>query len=763
MRIASVLQECPRLVRIISHDGSPLGHVEFSPSEDHLATIGADHTLRIWSVPAGEALVNTKPFPTDPLKVQYSPEGDRLLVTLLDRTVWLIDAATGQRVGDPFPHRMEMSSGSLFYPSIDASGQFFAALLETNVLQVWEIKTGRPRGKSMVHSASIQKAKFTPDGMRLLVRTAEPKYYAWNPETGEPVELLFPELYPHEEVWFSPSRDVALVGARLWNLQTKTPIAEIDVIANLITSAAFSVSGERLLITSRDRTAQVWNADTGSPIGFKLTHDQAIGSGRFSADGARISTRSSDNAARVWEAESGRPVTPPMPSVLNAHFSPSGRYFLTIHPSHSGYLWDLHRRATPPVLLKPLVSGMGGTSPVGEALVSRESDNLVRFQHLLSGLVVSLHPMSIKTVPKQAWSDASGRFVIVEGEMATVQIWDAGSGLPLTPLVSSYYTTDEPAYTTVKLPTVKGPTEELLQIAELLSGNRLDASGGWKSVDLSEILAAWENLKGKYPGILGPSEPDLTSWHRQEAEAAEGSMNWTAAAFHWEKLKALRPDDEESALRFEYAKRCVASTRSAADTNRGQTQFIPPRDPRASERQIDLTGHYNASLGEFAFVGTRNAGLGVGLRKLGPSFFDLRGIIRLFGTEPEKRGEHRPKEVRGIQVQQDCQRIHFLHSAQWATSEEQIAVVFVHYANGQSERVSIRNPIHLANDVAYQEPSEGKTVWIGTNPWANANSSSVRIYSYAWTNPHPDRTISHLDLVSSGGKASYLLFAATVD
>jgi hypothetical protein len=99
-------------------------------------------------------------------------------------------------------------------------------------------------------------------------------------------------------------------------------------------------------------------------------------------------------------------------------------------------------------------------------------------------------------------------------------IGDAATGLPVTPVFPSRYATNEAGYLTVKFPKseIQNPKSEIKArssqpstlnsqraTAELLSGSRpvgrslgegwLDGTGGWKPLELGEILARWNELK----------------------------------------------------------------------------------------------------------------------------------------------------------------------------------------------------------------------------------------------------------------------------
>jgi hypothetical protein len=74
------------------------------------------------------------------------------------------------------------------------------------------------------------------------------------------------------------------------------------------------------------------------------------------------------------------------------------------------------------------------------------------------------------------------------------QVWDPTSGLPVTHIFQSRYASSEEEYRAVKLPTF--PKSEIRnQRSEILSGSRLDGTGGWKPLELGEIVARWKGLR----------------------------------------------------------------------------------------------------------------------------------------------------------------------------------------------------------------------------------------------------------------------------
>ncbi len=225
------------------------------------------------------------------------------------------------------------------------------------------------------------------------------------------------------------------------------------------------------------------------------------------------------------------------------NFSATGQFLFTIHPAHAVYVWSLLQTNEPPALLRPgATQTLTESGQDGSVIVSHDPNSPIRVRALADAAEVSLHLSSLKIIPLQAWFDGTGRFIILEGEKQRAQVWDAATGLPVTPVFQSRYTTNEADYRTVRLPTfvttgpqttdhgpstfaqrasadkltsdlrpltsaprrlssVVGPPSSVLRsLAELLSGSRLDGTGGWKPLEVGEIVERWNQLTGRTSG-----------------------------------------------------------------------------------------------------------------------------------------------------------------------------------------------------------------------------------------------------------------------
>ncbi|MEM9493728.1 MAG: protein kinase, partial [Myxococcota bacterium] len=102
-----------------------------------------------------------------------------------------------------------------------------------------------------------------------------------------------------------PSRWKALARWAMHQGVALTVLSHRDVV----TSAAFSPDGTRIVTALKDKTARVHSADGSAELLVLRGHQDEVNSASFSRDGTRIVTASSDNTARVWNADgSGEPL-----------------------------------------------------------------------------------------------------------------------------------------------------------------------------------------------------------------------------------------------------------------------------------------------------------------------------------------------------------------------------------------------------------------------------------------------------------------------
>jgi WD40 repeat protein len=112
----------------------------------------------------------------------------------------------------------------------------------------------------------------------------------------------------------------------------------------MLTHAAYSPDGRRIVTASADKTARIWDAATGKSLLVLHGHILSLSSAAFSPDSKRVVTASSDETARVWDAESGTEILTlagHKGAVLSAVFSPDGKVVATASLDGTARIWPL--------------------------------------------------------------------------------------------------------------------------------------------------------------------------------------------------------------------------------------------------------------------------------------------------------------------------------------------------------------------------------------------------------------------------------------
>lgn len=205
--------------------------------------------------------------------------------------------------------------------------------------------------------------------------------------------------------------------------------------------------------------------------------------------------------------------------------------------------------------------------------------------------------------------------------------------------------------------------------------------------------------------------------------------------------------------------------RAARKENRAAYQVDPNRI-----RTIDLRAHANRSFvdsvagdgkGGWTDQGENSLrGVGWGIRNCAgvPMEFiridqnDNRACIVL----GSKKMPDLPLAVRGIRVNCKGKNLYFLHATAWSGGHS--FSYLVHYADGSTVEVPIRDGIEVGDWFRATSRAPGMTAYPGW--W---NSEGKGLYLWRWENPHPEKTIRSLDIVSQNRNSIPIVVAISVE
>jgi hypothetical protein len=157
-----------------------------------------------------------------------------------------------------------------------------------------------------------------------------------------------------------------------------------------------------------------------------------------------------------------------------------------------------------------------------------------------------------------------------------------------------------------------------------------------------------------------------------------------------------------------------------------------------------------------------------GIHKMGDAYFRI-GERMVHVQSNRIMGPELPRAVKGIKVQAQGNRLHILHATQWAVAPGTlIGAYLIHYADGSSERIPIVYGRNLVNWWIFpsrkDEPTGARVVWTGSSNSTDLNPGiKIRLFATTWTNPHPEKEVATLDMLSAGTECDPFLVAVTVE
>ncbi len=507
---------------------SPLRHsaavlkASFSPDGRRVVTASYDGTARVWDAATGEPVSPSLRHGSFVLCAAFAPDGRRVLTSSWDRTTRLWDLATSDRLLPPLRHR-----GAVSHAAFSPNGHLVLTASEDGTAQLWDAATSQPAGPPLRHRGAVTHASFSPDGSRVVTASADRTARVWDTLTGQPLSFFTLHGAAVQHASFSPDGRLIVTAsddgtARVWDAVTAQPTSGPLKHQDRVRDASFSPDGRLVVTASYDHTARLWDVATGAEL-KSFPNDNWVEHASFSPDGHRVVTACWDGSleereAQVWDVETGDRVGSPLrhrDGVLAASFSPQGDRIVTASEDSTARVWDAETgRATTP----PLMHG----SHVIHVLFSRDGRRLVTACH-----------------------------------NGTARVWDASTGEPVTPILKhksrvgyAEFSPDGRRIVTAswdgtaqvwQLPCDAHSVADLQRLAPLVAAHQIDHTGGLVPIDSATTREAWQTLRTQYPADVIASPDAVTAWHRYEADDCLRGGQWSAAAFHLDRLIAAAP------------------------------------------------------------------------------------------------------------------------------------------------------------------------------------------------------------------------------
>ncbi len=157
-----------------------------------------------------------------------------------------------------------------------------------------------------------------------------------------------------------------------------------------------------------------------------------------------------------------------------------------------------------------------------------------------------------------------------------------------------------------------------------------------------------------------------------------------------------------------------------------------------------------------------------GVHKLADSYFQIgEKMVQVKGQV----SPNWPESVAGIKVAARGKKLHILHATEQQTEPgTELGHYVIHYADGSKEKIPIvygRNLVDWWHFPSQKnDPSDARIAWTGGNDMVDGRKGEdlkIRLFAFTWTNPHPDREIAAIDVVSANSACDPYLIALTLE
>ena len=193
-----------------------------------------------------------------------------------------------------------------------------------------------------------------------------------------------------------------------------------------VTTASFSLDGERLLVGTEDGTVAIHAGDGRTRL-TTLDVGSAVTSAAFTPDGGRVLTTEEDEPAKLWDLADGTVERSFGRAASVASLSPDGTLALTVEPD-AVRVWRASDGSIVSTLQQPDQALQASFSPDGARVVTVGADRARVFDALSGRPVIAVDHGSEVT---SASITPDGRLLVTTGTDSVARLWSiAGGGRP---------------------------------------------------------------------------------------------------------------------------------------------------------------------------------------------------------------------------------------------------------------------------------------------------------------------------------------------
>lgn len=374
----------------------------------------------------------------------YSPDGRRIAAALGDGSVGLHapDGTLQRRLAQDASQTV---IALLFTPD----GRRLLALSDSGDIRVWDIDSGALALALAADAIHVSELQLDAAGKRLLTVGTE-GYKVWSMGRGVLLFALNRTLTTSSTAAISPDGSTLITAdflnktSEAWDIRARQLRYSLDLHTDGVSSVAFNTDGSRLLMASRDGTAELW-AMPVQPAWQLESYDLMPRAVRFGADDKRLLVGGGDYTQGRAELldpanhESLQRYEGHRAAVVDVQFSPDASRIVTASLDGTARLWQRDSGAALATLEhNPLGVASAVFSPDGARILTT-TDNTSLGEQEAAGLWEARGGRHVAWLRHDgmimcAAFDRSGRRVATGGTDGKVRLWNAADGALLKTL-----------------------------------------------------------------------------------------------------------------------------------------------------------------------------------------------------------------------------------------------------------------------------------------------------------------------------------------
>lgn len=238
------------------------------------------------------------------LTVAPAPTGSRFAASLENRSVRIIEAATGQTLRTFTGH-----PDSIYGVAWNPAGTILATGDDTARIWLWDVKSGkkiREFTRDRAHQRGIQSLSFSPDGRTLASTGKDDMIVIWNVSTGKPVQRILGKGANFYSAMYSPAGGTLLAptlndGLRFYRVADWSVIRKIDNHGGQgALDIATNAVGTLAVTAGRNAAATLIDLRKRERVNSFKGHEDWVIRAALTPNGRFLATSSSDRTVRLW-------------------------------------------------------------------------------------------------------------------------------------------------------------------------------------------------------------------------------------------------------------------------------------------------------------------------------------------------------------------------------------------------------------------------------------------------------------------------------